>query len=98
MTIGGNKREFMEWSTSVSHLQQWTQSARLIDWVLERIKLMQVCCSSRHTPTPTHTPTHTHTHTHTHTNTHMSLYARSASSVYVLTLATLAIACSRPFM
>lgn len=41
ISIGG-RRGFMEWSTSVSHLQQWTQSARLIDWVLERIKLMQV--------------------------------------------------------
>jgi len=35
------QRFYQEWSTSVSHLQAWTQSSQLIKWILDFIRIMQ---------------------------------------------------------
>lgn len=35
------QRKYAEWSTSVSHLRDWTSSQALVSWILDQIKVMQ---------------------------------------------------------
>ncbi len=39
-----SRRGYMSWSTSVQNISNWSSNENLNQWVLDRIKLMQVGC------------------------------------------------------